>query len=114
MYKINKKATKEQWVSYTGNPSVEFLIKPLSLYYFKKLPSSDNLQNITAGNYLDMVCQLIVDWKGIYDQDEKIIDCTDENKKMIVDYDSDIASFIIQESGKLRSGVLTKGEEVKN
>ena len=112
MFKVSKQAAKPQWVKYKGDESVELLINPLSLYYFQKLPT-DNLE-LTSEQFGELICKLIVDFKGIYDDDDKEMKCTEENKLLIADHAQPIAIFVIDTSRALKEKIVTGEKLSKN
>lgn len=113
MYKLNTKANKPQWFKYDKNESVELLISPLSIYNFKRLPSQQGFE-LTIEEYAYLLDKLLVDWKGVYDTDEKEITCTSEIKRLIADVDQDMASFILKKATELKEKISIKEESVKN
>jgi len=109
MFKVDKKATEPQWIKFDEDESVELLIRPLSLYYFQKLPSGDI--QLSSDQFGKLFCQLLVDWKGIYESDDVLMPCTDENKLLVADHAQNIASFVISKASDLKGKIATIGEK---
>lgn len=112
MLKFNKKASEPQWVKYAEDESVEILIKPLSMYYLKKLPTG-NIE-LTSEEFGNLICELIVDWKGIFDEDEKPLPCTKETKLLIADHAQDLAAFVMTTASEMKGKITIREESSKN
>lgn len=95
MIKINKKNLKSEWFDYDDD--VKFLIRPFPLSERAISPSGTNVIDLLIKQ--SMYC--LEDWKGIVDQDEKPIECNEENKRFIFDYSDDIITFVVNKSKEL-------------
>lgn len=112
MKKINKKATKGQWIVDKDDKDIQYLIKPFSIFNINKMPSED-LSQVNPSEYYIIFNHALQDWKGIVDDNDKPLACNEENKKLIYDYDQDLVSFVLEVAIKMRNEVLNK-EAVKN
>ena len=111
MKKFNVKQTKGVWITSPDDKEVQVLIKPVSIFSLTKLPSEEKITVIDAWN---MFKEMVLDWKGIVDEDAKVIKCDDDGKKLIYEYDQDLVSFIIEECNELREKVSGSKKEIKN
>ena len=111
MKKFNVKQTKGVWITSPDDKEVQVLIKPVSIFSLTKLPSEEKITVIDAWN---MFNQMVIDWKGIVDEDNKPIKCDEVGKKLIYEYDQDLVSFIIEECNELREKVSGSKKEIKN
>ena len=84
--KINKKNTEAKWFKFKGE--VEFLIRPFKFSVMK-------LDNISQG-MAEQFRYCIADWKGINGEDDKPLECNDENIDYLYDYYVDIRDFVFK------------------
>ena len=110
MRKFDKKSLKGTWVKFPEDEEVQLLLKPFSLFNLTKLP---NEQSLDFDKVWDIFNYCVLGWKGIVDSDGKEIPCDEKNKKMVFDYDGDILTFVLDQSGVLREGMVT-AKEIKN
>lgn len=90
MKKIDKSFVKEKWVKHPDDPEVEILVRPFPLSNSLFAPSDDQKVMKLAWEKFNYS---IMDWKGFVDQDDKPIECNEENKKFIFDYDYDTITW---------------------
>lgn len=101
---LKKKIAEGKWVKFEGK--VEFLIRP---FKFSKL-------NIELSDTIEILVEkflyCVVDWKGIYEEDNKTVaKCTKDSKMFVFDYYSKEREFVINTIVK-NEGLEV--EEVKN
>jgi len=111
--KFNKKGSSPQWKDF--NPEVKILVRPLSMYTLERLPSDTANFEMSPSEIKNMVTKLIVDWKGIVDENGKELPCNDENKGMVIDYVEMIGPFVMDAASELKEGAgIVKEKESKN
>lgn len=103
--KINKSIIKEEWVKYPEDEEVEFLIRPFPSS--QGLVPPDDMEGQAHFNWkIFQYC--VVDWKGIIGEDDKPLECNDENKKFIFDYVREFYSFVLINALAPLSNVVEK------
>jgi len=117
MRKINKKHYSGTWVKYPEDSKdpAEFLIRPISIYTFQKLPSEKEGLDLTADSYWEMVNYILLDWKGVGDEDGNELECNLENKKAFSAVDQEASLFLINKANEIQSKTDAISEQaVKN
>ncbi len=109
---------KGVWVEY--EPGVSFKIRMLTPKKYRQLQNSVTTKQYKRGQLVDKVNEtklnelagswMIEDWKGIVTPEGTQVDCTDQNKQMILNHFSNISAFVSEMSMKL---LESKGEEKK-
>ena len=112
MIKLNKKATGGTWVPYKKYKGIKFLIKPVSLFSMNTIPSDEKKFNVEG--FWDMFNASLINWEGVVDDDNKVLVCDEANKKLLFDFDQEIAGFVSTECMKLREKVVVTENEAKN
>jgi len=110
MRKINRKKLEAKWCTFPQDEQIQFLLKPFSLFHLTKLPSDST--EFTSEMFWSLFNEVVVDWKGIEDEDGDI-KCDEDNKKIIFDYAQDLVIFVINSSAELHGEVVTE-KEAKN
>ena len=111
MRKFKVKPIKGVWIDVPGDEEVKLQIKPMSVFTLKKLPTTSE---ITIEDGWNMFNMMLIGWKGFVDEDDKPLECNEENKKMVYEYDQDLVTFAIEECNKLREQVVGEKSEIKN
>jgi len=94
--KINKKNVEAKWFKFgKGNSKVEFLIRPFKFSVMK-------LDNVAEG-MMQQFNYCTTDWKGINDENDKPLECNDENKQYLYDYYTDVREFVFEKQEELRT-----------
>jgi len=109
MKKYNTKPTKGQWIKFPEDEEVEIKIRPFSLFSLTKVPSADTVDMSEVWNIFNYC---IVDWKGI-EGEEGPMECNEDNKRFVYDYDQDLVVFVTDHAAKLRDTVVGV-DEAKN
>lgn len=111
MRKIKLQTTKGTWLEFPEDPEVKLLIKPISVFALSILPSEKEMKPTDGWN---MFNYMLLDWKGLVDENDKDIKCNEENKKVIFDYDQELVAFVLEKSSELREDVTGGQKELKN
>ncbi len=109
MKKYNTKPTKGEWIAHPDDKEVQVKIRPFSLFSLTKLPSADNVDMSEVWNIFNYS---VLDWKGFEGEDGSL-ECNEENKKLVYDFDQDIVVFVTEKAGVLRDKVVG-GKDLKN
>jgi hypothetical protein len=109
MKKYNTKPTKGEWIALPEDEEVQIKIRPFSLFSLTKVPSADDVDMSEIWNIFNYC---IIDWKGIEGEDGPL-ECNEDNKRLVYDYDQDLVVFVTNHAGSLREKVVT-GKELKN
>lgn len=112
MSNFNLTKMKGTWFDYPEDKEVKFLIRPISVFSLKKMPSEENA-GVTPQDYWNMLNHSLMDWKGINDNG-KPIECNIENKKAVLDIEQNYGNFIIITATKLRNESIISEKETKN
>jgi len=88
---VNTDLAKEVWFVNDQDKDVQVLMR--------RFPVS---MSIFAPNDQDGIVKLawqrfnycLVDWKGFIDENDKVLECVEENKRMVFDYDTDSLLWI--------------------
>lgn len=99
---INKKDTEAVWVDY--NDDVKFLLRPVTMSIL--IANADNIAAAKQGYMYGLV-----DWQGIVDAKGKDLECNDDYKEHIYEYNVKVATWILMEINKLSGAVE---DELKN
>jgi hypothetical protein len=103
--KINKSILQEKWVVFSDDEGVRFKIKPFPMSSGMLFDSDEKrLLQYTWDKF--NFC--VVNWEGLTDQDDKPLECNEENKKFIYDYVPEITTWISHEINKTTDNVLEK------
>jgi hypothetical protein len=102
-----RKLQKNKWLVLPEEKDVQFLIKPFSVLYLKTVPTDEN---ISSELMWDVFRAVVVDWKGLQDENGKDMKCTDENKRKVAEQFNDILSFVFSESMTQDDTGVTKAE----
>jgi len=100
MIVFNRKKMKNKWFEFDDD--VSFLIKPFPLSERALSPSGTNIIEII----MKQAEYCLVDWKGIVDENNKPIKCNEENKRFILDFSDELATFICECSKTMNEGII--------
>ncbi len=109
MKKFNKKSVQGEWINFPDDKEVKFKIRPFTLFNITKLPSEDNFD---IGQVWNIFNYSVVGWKGIEDESGPM-ECNEENKKLVYDFDQDLVIFVSEQASSLREKVISR-KEIKN
>jgi len=109
MRNYNKKIVDGTWITFPEDKEVQIKIKPFSLFSMIKDP---NNESYNAETFWAIFNHIVLDWKGVQ-SDGKKLECNEENKKFVFDYDQPIALFVINESSAMRTQIISE-KELKN
>jgi hypothetical protein len=112
MLKINTKKSEGQWIPYPEDKNVQFLIRPFSIFTLSRLPSEETMAQLSPEEYWQIFNYCLMDWKGIYDTEEKPLKCNENNKKIVADHFMELASFVVTQAVTLKASFSEK--EAKN
>lgn len=105
--KINKSRLKEQWVKI--DEDVEVLLQPF--------PASRNIFQSVENRELDkiywkMFNYSVLDWKGLVDENDKPLECNEENKQVVFDFAQEVMMEITSKITEI-SNIVDIEEEKK-
>ena len=106
--KISEKILNNKWFTYKANGvTVELCLRPFPFSNMKLSVEELNMvDNLWAQfNYC------VVDWKGIDGEDDKPLECKEENKLLVFDYMSVIREFVLDKVTSLAKDIA---KELKN
>jgi len=109
MKKYNTHTTKGEWITLPSDEEVKFKLRPFSIFSLTKKPSEDNVDMSEMWNVFNYC---VIDWKGLEGEDGSM-DCNEDNKRIVYDYDQELVVFITNESTRLREKVIG-GKGLKN
>ena len=106
--KINKKILSSKWFTYKAKGvNVEVHLRPFPF-------SNIKLSTEESGAMEHLWSQFdycVIDWKGIDGEDDKPLECTEENKLLVFDYIADIREFVWDKVAVLAKDIA---KELKN
>lgn len=98
MRKINKSVLKNTWFKFDKDESVEIQIRPFPVTTLLiGIVNKDDYQKTMWERY--NYC--VVDWKGILNEKGEPLECSEENKKFVFDWDEELLIFIGNKITKL-------------
>ena len=106
---MSRKIKKNKWISFEEDLEIQFLVRPFSVLYLKSIPATSDISPDLMWEVFDGV---VVDWKGFFDENEKPLPCTTENKRIIAEQFNDLLTFVFTQSLNEDTGVT--GKEIKN
>ncbi len=109
MKDYNKKIIDGTWVTSPEDKDVQVKIKPFSVFSMIKLP---NEKDFDTEKFWAVFNFVVLDWKGIH-SDGKKLDCDEDNKKFVFDFDQDFALWVVNQATEMRQKVISN-EEIKN
>jgi hypothetical protein len=111
MRKIKSKSiTKGIWFKFPDDEDLRIKIKPFSLFLVVSSPSDlTTNQDLDPDKLWKIFNNSIVDWEG-YSNEDVPLECNEENKKMVFEYDHEVVAFVIEKSTGLRDTIVTPGE----
>jgi len=107
MRKFNTNKIKDSWVDYTED-DLKFQVRPFKLLSLTNLPNDDGIHMEQLWNIFNYI---VTDWKGI-ENESGPMECNEENKKIVFEYDQELVSFCVGKAAEMREGVT--GKELKN
>ncbi len=111
MFKLNTKANNPQWFKFPQDKEIEVRIRPASMYTFPRFPNDQGEYDLTPKDFCDMCVALIVDWKGVIDENDKPVKCSIQNKLQAVEQIEGFSTWVMEKSTALSQGISV--EEVK-
>jgi hypothetical protein len=105
MIKINKKNLKSEWFDF--DEGIKFLIRPFPLSERSLSPSTSNIIEVLIKQA--MYC--LKEWEGVCDDEDNVLECNEENKKLLFDYSDDVVSFICDKSRELNDKIINMDEK---
>ncbi len=97
--KINKKAVEGKWVKYGGKKSkMELLVRP---FPFSDAVYERERANAFANSLWHQFNFVVQDWKGLMGEDDKPMECNEENKQFMFDYFEELREFALVEANKM-------------
>ena len=111
MIKVNKSKLQPTWVEYKDT-GAKIQIRPFSVFANNSLPSGQDAAE-QISEFWKIYNYVVIAWEGIVDEEDKVFECNDENKKILYDYDVELRSFIIDAALKVRQSVVSE-DELKN
>ena len=110
MARIAKK-TASRWVTFDKDPDIQFLLKPFTILYLKKIPSEEGYTPEFMWNIFD---SSVVDWKGINGDDGKPLPCNSDTRRIVAEEFEDLFLFGALEVIKIKNDNKIPEIEVKN
>jgi len=111
MISIDPTIQSGQWFTHPDEESVQFKIRPTSIYSLNKAPGE--AIDITLPDVVDLYLYCLMDWKGVGGLDNKPLPCTKENKLAFLNQHDSLVSFVINKASELKNEVV-EAQEVKN
>jgi hypothetical protein len=99
---LNIDNTKGKWFKFKDD--VELHIRPFPLSCGMIYRSLD--VKIFAEYNLEQFKYCVTAWKGFVDEDNKNLECNDENKKLIFDYDSELVTYVFEKINSFNSNLV--------
>lgn len=93
--KITKKIVEPEWVDYPEQEGVKFKIRQFPITSVAFLSSEKQNMHDFAWERFNYI---VVDWEGIVDDDDKPLECNEENKRFIFDWYIEIMTWVSQYS----------------
>jgi len=104
--RINKKAIDKEWFDFEkGDIKARFEIRPFPLSLAR------NTEDNTFATMCSQLVYSVTAWEGIVDENDKVLECNDENKEILFNFDDDVREFIFGKMAELRDKVK---RELKN
>ena len=107
MRTLNKKKTIGEWITFPEDPTFKLKIRPLNILSMNKTPTSTETTLSEMWEWFDYI---LVDWSGYMDEEDKVIECNEEMKKLVYNFDQDVVSFCIEQAMKLRKEIISEAE----
>jgi len=106
MRTINKKKIADEiWVKFPEDEEIQLKIRQFPTSQGMYIPGiSDETMFEFAWKKFNYC---IVDWKGFIDENEKPLECNEENKRYVYDYIEDIMMWASNEISKLKEDIVT-------
>lgn len=109
MKKFNTKLFKGIWVSCPDQESIQIKIRPFSIFSSTKNPADENFDLKEVWNQFNYC---VTAWKGFQDENGDM-ECNEANKKIVFEFDQELALFVLKEASDLREKVCG-AQELKN
>ena len=71
-----------------------------------KMPSED-AKEVNIKYFYNNFEYVVLDWKGMLNDDDKPLKCNEENKRIVYDYFQELVGFVIESSMKARESVMS-------
>jgi len=107
MRTLNHKKTTGIWLEFPNDPTFKLNIRPLNILSMNKPPTATET---TQNEIWEWFNYILVDWSGYIDEESKMIECNEEMKKLVFNFDQDVVSFCIEQATKLRNEIVTVEE----
>ena len=110
MRKLNKSKTTGTWFEFPSDKSFKLNIRPLNVLSMNTTPSSTKT---TTKQMWEWFNYILIDWSGYIDEDGIKIECNEEMKEIVYNFDQEVLSFCIDKATELKDQIVTQ-EEANN
>ena len=107
MRKLNKSKVSGTWYQFKDDPTFKLNIRALSQSSINIKPN-ETMMNQT--NMLECFKYIVIDWSGYKDEKEQDIECNDEMKNLVFDFDQEVALFALEKAMELRDQIVIVDE----
>jgi len=98
--KINKKVLDKEWFDFEkGDIKARFEIRPFPLSLMK------NVDDSTFATLCAQLVYSVTAWEGITHENDKVLECNDENKELLFNFDDDVREFIFGKMAEMRDRI---------
>jgi len=109
MKKVNVKLTESKWKKFPEDEEIQLKIRPFPVSQGMFIPG---ISNETMWEYLlKKFLYCVEDWKGFVDENDKPLECNEDNKTFVYNYFQDIVTFAITEIAEVTYGVKVVPEK---
>jgi hypothetical protein len=104
--KINTKATNKKWFDFEkGDIKARFEIRPFPLSLMR------TEVDLTFTTLCSQFVYSLTAWEGIVDENDAPLECNEENKTILFNFDDDIREFVFGKMAEMRERIKS---ELKN
>jgi len=107
MRKLNKSKASGTWFQFKDDPTFKLNIRPISQSSINIKPN-ETIMN--QANMLECFKYIVIDWSGYKDEKEQDIECNDEMKSLVFDFDQEVAMFSLEKAMELRDEIVIVDE----
>lgn len=94
--KLNLKYAEGEWFNFKDDAKVKIRMFPTSKWYLL------NVDNFTGEDLELIFIECVLDWDGFVDMEDNKIECTKENKKLMLDSFTPLVNFVIEKQNEIR------------
>lgn len=110
MRTLNQSKALGTWVSFPKDDTFKLQIRPLNILSMNRPPSDKTTTENQIWEWFDYI---LIGWEGYENEEGQPVECNEDNKKLVFNFDQEVVTFCIESATKLREEIVSI-KEVNN